>query len=171
MIKNAMKFVILVFLINCVQPTCSNSQSGPPWNNTDWRRLLEHVNQLDTKTLNSEYKAGEGSHSTVKITFKITKQNRVLLAMDGPGEYIIETDPRTGLETSRIGRAIFFIIDNNKDGIPDKFSDRTSPFRNRKNYYKVKGDDLEESIYLLWNIGIAFTINKYLYNIERVFRD
>jgi len=171
MIYKYIMLAVLVFLIAFVLPTNSNSQSGQLWSASDWQKLLNYVDQLDTKTLYSEYKAGEGGHSRVKIKFKITKNNIVLLVMDGPGEYIIGTDPSTGLETSRNGRAIFFIIDIDKDGIPDEFSDRTSPYRDRKKYFKVEGDDLEEYIYLLWNIGVSYTINKHLYNIERVFRD
>jgi hypothetical protein len=68
----------------------------------------------------------------------------------------------------RSSRAIFVIRDSNIDGVPDEFMDKTTPYRSNDKYFLVSGDDMEDDILALWNIGISFTVNKYLYKKDSV---
>lgn len=161
----------IIVMIVCLFCGSASAQSGPPWDSKDWPRILALAEKQPSKVLKSSFVAGDPENTTVYIEFKIESSGNVLLIMNGPGNGVIDTDPVSGIEAIRPGRAIFYIKDMNRDGIADIFRDLMTPDRDKDQYYIIKGDDMDESVYMLWNIGVAFTINKYLHNTERVFRE
>jgi len=164
-----LSILLIIFLSEGIFASSYNSEDGQYfWWQPQYSELISYLNN-NGKTLKCSYSAGEIGADTVYLTLSILNNSAIMLKIDGPGSATLEEDPSSGTLIPRQGRAIFLYLDLDKDGIPEKYRDLTSPYKeDREKYYIIDINGPNKNVVFLWDIGIAYIINKYLNGIESV---
>jgi hypothetical protein len=142
------------------------------WWMSEYPDLIEVVSVADNASLSTSYRTGPSGKGRVKLSLHKKPSGGLILKTVLPKEAIFRVDPKTGKRIPSKVKPVMIIRDHDLDGIPDDFNVEPSgePVYEEEftkdGFIKFRNSPDHQGILLHWILGIGFSVNHFLYNID-----
>ncbi len=149
-------------------------ESAQPWWSNQYPKLVETVGSTHEGSVTLQYRTGPRGEEEVRLTLRPFGEKGLEVHSNAPGSAIVRVNPETQEATRQQDRFEIMLRDEDGDGWADVVSlplgmiAADESLLRDDGMMRLTGREDEAAFYAMWNIHVAYAVNRLLYDRDSV---